>query len=141
MSIKKNVCPAKILSSTLGAYKGTIAENMVASAFATNNKPLFYFHAPSGSPELDFLFEKDGQVGIIECKASNNRATSMKFVLANSKKYGIHPAVKIADANIGNSQEFDTLPLYSLGFLPKRPKSNIISAVDVKNIKIPEAVQ
>lgn len=133
--------PAKILSGNLGAYKGAIAENMVASAFATNNKPLFYFHAPSGSPELDFLFEKDGQVGIIECKASNNRATSMKFVLANSKKYGIHPAVKIADANIGNSQEFDTLPLYSLGFLPKRPKSNIISAVDVKNIKIPEAVQ
>lgn len=47
----------------------------------------------------------------------------------------------LADANIGSSQEFDTLPLHSLGFLPKRPKSNIISAVDVKNIKIPEAVQ
>lgn len=37
--------------------------------------------------QLDFLFEKNGEVVIVECKASNNRATSMKYVIANSKKY------------------------------------------------------
>lgn len=130
--------PQKILSGDLSSYKGAMAENMVASAFAKNGLDLFYFHAPSGSPELDFLYEKDSNVGIIECKASNNRATSMKFVLANSKKYGKHEAIKIADSNVGGGEEYDTYPLYSLGFMRKEEKQNIIKTVDVKNIKIPK---
>lgn len=129
--------PEKILSGDLGAYKGAIAENMVAASFAKNNMSLYYFHAPSGSPELDFLFEKNREVGIIECKSSNNRATSMKFVLANEKKYGIHPAVKIADSNVGAGKGFDSYPLYALGFLPEKPKQKIVEAVDVSNLKVP----
>ena len=130
--------PSKILTGDLGAYKGAVAENMVASAFAKDGRSLFYFHAPSGSPELDFLFERDGETVIIECKASNNRATSMKFVLANQKKYGEHPAVKFADSNIGTTNGFTTLPLYALGFMKQEPKKNIINAVDVKSLKVPE---
>ena len=129
--------PAKILSGDLGAYKGAIAENMVASAFAKNNDSLFYFHDSTGSPELDFLFEKDGEVGIIECKATNNRATSMKFVIANAQKYGKHPAVKIADANVGGGDGFDTYPLYTLGFLEEKRKGLIVDMIDVKNLKVP----
>ena len=108
--------PALVLDGNLGAYKGAIAENMVASAFAVNGRQLYYYHEPSGSPELDFLFEKAGNVVIVECKAGNNRATSMKYVLANPGKYGKHKAVKIADANVGKGENFDTFPLYSLGF-------------------------
>lgn len=108
--------PALILDGNLGAYKGAIAENIVASAFAVNGKLLYYYHEPSGSPELDFLFEKAGNVVIVECKASNKRATSMKYVLQNPEKYGKHKAIKIADANIGEGKDFDTYPLYSLGF-------------------------
>ncbi len=127
-----------ILDGKLGAYKGAVAENMVAESFAKNGKNLFYFHAPSGSPELDFLFEKEGQVTIIECKSSNNRATSMKYVLSNPKKYGPHPALKIADANIGTAETFDTFPLYALGFMQQKPQQKIVKMVDVKGIKVPE---
>lgn len=130
--------PVKILNGDLGAYKGAVAENMVASAFAKAGRDLFYYHAPSGSPELDFLFEKDGNVVIIECKSSNNRATSMKFVLANPKRFGVHPAIKIADANVGNTNGFDTLPLYSLGFIQQEKKKHIVEMVDVTNLKVPE---
>lgn len=130
--------PAKILSGDLGAYKGAVAENMVASCFIKKGIPLFYFHAPSGSPELDFLFEKDGKVVIIECKSSNNRATSMKYVLSNPKKYGEHPAIKLADSNTGKTGNFITLPLYSLGFINNNPTKSIVEEIDVKNLKIPE---
>lgn len=130
--------PAKILNGDLGAYKGAVAENMVASAFAKAGRDLFYYHAPSGSPELDFLFEKDGNVAIIECKSSNNRATSMKFVLANPKRFGVHPAIKIADANVGSTNGFDTLPLYSLVFIQQEKKKHIVEMVDVTNLKVPE---
>ena len=130
--------PAKILNGDLGSYKGAVAENMVASSFAKLGKQLYYFHAPSGSPELDFLTEKNGEVVIIECKAGNNRATSMKFVIANPNRFGTHPAVKIADANIGSGAGFETFPLYSLGFIPQPPKTHIVEMVDVSKLKVPE---
>lgn len=130
--------PAKILEGDLGSYKGAIAENMVASSFAKNEIDLYYFHAPSGSPELDFLYEENGLVGIIECKSSNNRATSMKFVLANEKRYGKHSAAKIADSNVGGGEGFDTYPIYSLGFMSKKQQKNIVDVIDVKKIKVPE---
>ena len=62
----------------------------------------------------------------------------MKFVLANSKKYGFHPAVKIADSNVGGGEGFDTYPLYALGVMNKRKKKDIVEIVDVKNLKVPE---
>ncbi len=130
--------PAKILSGDLRAYKGAVAENMVASCFAKKGIPLFYFHAPSGSPELDFLYEKNGDVVIIECKSSNNRATSMKYVLSNPKKYGKHTAIKLADANIGQTNNFETLPLYTLGFINNASNTRIVETIDVKNLKVPE---
>ena len=124
--------------SCLSSYKGAIAENMVASAFAANSIGLYYYHAPSGSPELDFLFEKEGETTIVECKATNNRATSMKFVLEHQKKYGVHPAIKFADTNVGEGKGFCTYPLYAIGFIERNIKDNIISPVEVKNLQVPE---
>lgn len=129
--------PAKILAGDLGAYKGAIAENMVASAYAKNGENLYYYHAPSGSPELDFLSERNGDVLIIECKSTNNRATSMKYVLANPQKYGTHHAVKFADTNIGGGVGFDTYPLYALGFMQKSQPPLIVEPVDVSSLKVP----
>ena len=129
--------PSMILSGNLGAYKGAIAENMVATALSATGEKLYYYHAPSGSPELDFLLERNEDIVIVECKSSNNRATSMKYVLSNPQKYGKHRAIKIADANVGEGTVFDTYPLYSLGFLPDRPKQLVLDSVDVKSLKVP----
>ena len=110
---------------------------MVASAFATSGRNLYYFHASSGSPELDFLFEEDGKVTIVECKASNDRATSMKFVINHSDRYGVHPAIKYSDTNVGNGKGFYTYPLYAIGLIGPKDKNSIISAVDVSKLKVP----
>ena len=130
--------PAKILSGDISSYKGAIAENMVASAFATSGRNLYYFHASSGSPELDFLFEESGEVTIVECKASNNRATSMKFVISHPEKYGVHSAIKYLDTNVGNGKGFYTLPLYAIGLIGPKTNINIIPAVDVSSLKTPD---
>ena len=129
--------PAKILSGDISSYKGAIAENMVASAFASSGRKLYYYHAPSGSPELDFLFEKDGEALIVECKATNDRATSMKFVIAHPDKYGVHSAIKYSDTNVGVGKGFYTYPLYAIGIIDTKTKTDIIPAVDVSNLKVP----
>lgn len=135
--LDENVAGA-ILNGDIRSYKGAIAENMVATAFIQASRPLYYFHAPSGSPELDFLYEDSGDVVIVECKATNNRATSMKYVISKPQKYGVHKAKKYADTNIGEGNGFDTYPLYAVGLIERPKKENIVDIIDVKNLKIPE---
>lgn len=130
--------PFQILSGNISAYKGAIAENMIATAFVKNGVDLYYYHAKSGSPEIDFLYENDGEVTMVECKSTNNRATSMKYVIANPKKYGKHPAVKFSDTNIGRGEGFSTYPLYAACFVSEKTNKNIVPSVDVSNLKIPE---
>ncbi|MBO4390914.1 MAG: ATP-binding protein [Lachnospiraceae bacterium] len=130
--------PARILSGDISSYKGAIAENMVASAFAVNGRELFYFHASSGSPELDFLYEKNGEVVIVECKATNTKNTSMRHVISNPKKYGIHPAEKYADTNVGSGEGFYTYPLYAIGFMDVSKENNIVPVINVADLKLPE---
>ncbi|MBQ9005988.1 MAG: ATP-binding protein [Atopobiaceae bacterium] len=121
----------RVLKGDLSAYKGAIAENMVASAFASNEQPLYYYHAPSGSPELDFIANLNGEPTIIECKSTNGRATSMRYVIAHPKKYGSHPAAKFADTNLGGGEGFVTYPLYALGFLPSSKTDLIVEPVTI----------
>ncbi len=128
--------PSWILSGDLGAWKGAAAENMVAAAFHREGRSLYYYHAPSGSPELDFVFEDGEDVTIVECKSTSRWATSMKFVPANPERFGSHRAVRIADANTGSGKGGRTYPLYSPGFLKKREKSLIVDTVDVSKLNI-----
>ncbi len=132
--------PREILKGNISSYKGAIAENMVASAFTANGIALYYFHAPSGSPELDFLFEKNGEANIVECKATNDRATSMKFVIANQNKYGKHPAVKFADTNVGRGDGYTTLPLYAIGLIEPNNEQMIVDIGDLSKLKVPTDV-
>lgn len=118
---------AQVLQGNLSAYKGAIAENMVAASFAAEDSNLYYYHAPNGSPELDFIYNKNGVPTIVECKSTNGRATSMKYVLADPKKYGVHPAVKIADTNVGVGPGYKTYPIYALGFLPSGQDAFIVN--------------
>lgn len=59
----------------------------------------------------------------------------MKYVLANPKKYGLHKAVKISDANAGMSAELKTIPLYALGFINNN-KELKIPVVDYNKLKL-----
>ena len=59
----------------------------------------------------------------------------MKNLLANPKKYGFHEAVKIADANVGMSAGFKTIPLYALGFINNN-KELKMPVVDYSKLKL-----
>lgn len=132
VSMMEQGTAAAVLEGNLGAYKGAIAENMVAGAFSAMDLPLYYYHAPSGSPELDFIYSSGSDAVIMECKATNNRATSMKYVLKNPARYGSHPAVKIADTNVGAGEGFRTYPLYSLCWLLNQTENSVVEIPDAE---------
>ena len=127
----------KILRAELGAYKGAIAENMVACGLFQNGHELYYFRGTSGSPEIDFVSVINDENTLIECKSTNGRATSMKYVLSKPEKYGRHPAIKISDTNVGEGDGFITYPLYYCGFIEKTISAGQLPAIDISSVKLP----
>ena len=127
---------AKVLSGDLSAYKGAIAENMVATSLVALGYEPYYFHAPSGSPEIDFVFSYRGEPTLVECKSNNGRMTSMRYVLEHPKKYGEHTAIKFADTNVGGGKGFVTLPLYALGFLEEAITDLVLPQVGLGDLRV-----
>ena len=125
---------ARVLEGDISAYKGALAENMVACALSSIGIQPYYYHASSGSPEIDFVFSRSGEATMVECKATNKRMTSMRYVIGHPEKYGAHPAVKFADANVGRGDGFVTYPHYALGFLREDEEPLIVPQVEFPSL-------
>ena len=106
---------ANILMGNLGIYKGAIFENIIAEAFCKNGKQLFYF-AKAGKFEIDFVTKINGEITLVEVKATNGNAKSLRTVLENYESYLVDRAIKLTKQNIGLSNKVLTIPYY-LAFL------------------------
>lgn len=103
-----------LLENTLkGNAKGGIYENIVAETLVKNGYALYYYK-PNDTSELEFLFEKNGEVIPIEVKASNTASKSLNRFI---EVYKPSVAYKVVDGNIGVSGTKLTIPHYMAMFL------------------------
>ena len=100
-----------ILNGDLKIYKGAIFENIIADALTKLGKKLYYFSKNSGL-EIDFVTKFKNELTLIEVKANNGNAKSLKEVLTNKIKYNVNRAIKLIDGNIGENKNIYTIPLY-----------------------------
>jgi len=106
-----------IINGDLKVYKGAIFENIIADAFNKLHKNLYYYHKKSGL-EIDFVTRYKNELTLIEVKANNGNAKSLKEVLNNKEKYSVSSNFKLADSNLGSANGIHTIPLY-MSFLIK----------------------
>lgn len=97
-------------------FKGAIAENYVAQAFATNGITLNYWKSKNNA-EIDFMLYNDDGIIPVEVKADENtRAKSFNLYMEKYKpKYGI----KISAKNFGYSNNIKSIPLYAVFCIEK----------------------
>lgn len=100
-----------ILSGNLLGYKGAIFENIIADAFSKLEKNLYYFHKDSGL-EIDFVTKFEGEVSLVEVKATTGYTKSAKEILNNYDKYKVKKCIKFGEYNIGEQNQILTLPYY-----------------------------
>lgn len=101
----------EILKGNLYGYKGAIFENLVADIFNKMGRELYYFHKDSGL-EIDFIIKYKGESTLIEVKAENGNAKSVKTILKHEEKYHVKNAIKLGHYNIGRNGNILTLPSY-----------------------------
>ncbi len=110
---------ADILTGNMYIYKGAVFENLIAETFMKMGRKLYYFSRDSGL-EIDFCIRYKGEVTLVEVKAVNGNAKSLKTILMNKDKYHVDNAIKIGDYNVGRVGEVLTVPHYMAFLLNER---------------------
>lgn len=111
---KKEIVPEDILylSMELNDFKGGMTENYVNIHLNINEYTQYYWKAPRGTAEVDFIIMREGKIIPVEVKsADNTRAKSLDVYM---KKYEPEYAVKISSKNFGFENNIKSIPLYAI---------------------------
>lgn len=111
-SLKQHIVENTITGNT----KGGLYECAIADMLYKNGYTLFFYKNNSGTKEIDFLIEKDGNPIPIEVKSNNSRATSLNGIMEEYPT--LNHAYKFIDGNIGVGENgVISLPLYMAMFV------------------------
>ena len=106
---------AALLKNTLtGPAKGGIYENLVFDILNKKQIHLNYFRRDEGKQEIEFLFEKDGNVIPVEVKAGRGKTVSLNSFI---EEYKPSVAYKLISGNTGREGCKTTLPHFLLPFI------------------------
>ncbi len=103
----------------LGVYKGALFENIVGEAFVKNGQNLYYYKRENSTLEEDFFLRSASDLIPIEVKATNGRTKSLRSLIDNERYADIRYGIKLANTNIGYSDNIYTFP-YFCAFLLKQ---------------------
>ena len=123
-------CKLKLLSNDKDINKGAIYENIVAQELSNKDIDLYYYNSKRLG-EIDFLFEDNNGIVLIEVKSGKNytRHSAINNML---KEYGgsISKAIVFSVDNVREEGRVVYLPLYMLMFLEKDIDLNIDVSID-----------
>ena len=115
LRVRSGISPETILNENelYIRFKGAFAENYVLNELVTTGV-YPYFWRSGNTAEIDFIFEKQGQIIPVEVKSADN--TQAKSYKQFCKKYKPKRGYKLSEKNIGVNMSEDTetysLPLY-----------------------------
>lgn len=111
---KKEVVPEDILylSNELNDFKGGMTENYVNIHLNINEYTQYYWKAPKGTAEIDFIIMREGKIIPVEVKSADN--TNSKSLGMYIKKYKPEYSIKISSKNFGFENGIKSVPLYAI---------------------------
>lgn len=110
-SIKQEI----IQNSFKGNTKGGIYKCIAADILFKKGYKLYFYRNETSRKEIDFIFQKDGNIIPIEIKSGHSKARSLNSIM--DKAEDIPLAYKFIDGNVGLEDRILSLPLYMLMFL------------------------
>lgn len=108
--MKSGVPQQTILTGESNVFMGSVTENYVAQALASNGHALFYW-ASEHSAELDFVLQKDSDViGIEVKKGTKVHSKSLSIFI---QKYKPSYSIRFSEKNFGKTENMLSVPLYA----------------------------
>jgi len=97
-----------------GHAKGGIYENLIFDILHKHGLALNYYKNGENTQEIEFVFERSGEVVPVEVKSRNGLTTSMNEFI---KRYSPTLAIKLIDGNVGVDGNKVSLPQFMAMFL------------------------
>lgn len=98
-------------NTILTEYKGALTEQFVCQQLFPKTN-LFYWSAPMGNAEIDFVFQKQNQVIPLEVKAEENlKAKSLKVFV---EKFNNKNALRTSMNKYRKEEWLENIPLYAV---------------------------
>ena len=97
-----------------GHAKGGIYENLIFDILHKRGLALNYYKNGENTQEIEFVFERSGEVVPVEVKSRNGLTTSMNEFI---KRYSPTLAIKLIDGNVGVDGNKVSLPQFMSMFL------------------------
>ena len=97
-----------------GHAKGGIYENLIFDILHKRGLALNYYKNGENTQEIEFVFERSGEVVPVEVKSRNGLTTSMNEFI---KRYSPPLAIKLIDGNVGVDGNKVSLPQFMAIFL------------------------
>ena len=108
----------------LGTWKGALFENIVGEALVKAGAALAYYRKENSTLEMDFFLRSENCLVPIEVKGENNRAQSLRTLIASDNYKDISWGVKLVHGNVGFENNVLTLPQWCAFLLPRVIKAN-----------------
>lgn len=113
LTMKSGLAHSAVLSNLEvdNIFMGSIAENYVAIALATNGYPLHYWQSDN-TAEIDFVIQKEDMVIPIEVKAG--KRTKSRSLAVYREKYNPKYSIRISLKNFGFEDGIKSVPAYAV---------------------------
>lgn len=117
--LEKSVQDDVRIRRNLGTWKGALLENIVGEALVKAGASLAYYRKENSTLEMDYFLRSENCLVPIEVKGENNRAQSLKTLIASEKYKDITWGVKLVHGNVGFENNVLTLPQWCAFLLPR----------------------
>ena len=128
----------EFLRDELESRKGAIFENLMATMINKAGLPLYYFSRGSDHLEIDYIFESDKGITLLEEKSTNGKMTASRLVMEGKTAYTAEVCYKVIKENFGEGDFYISVPQYAAPFLLSEIVDNLHKGTILEPLNYPE---
>lgn len=126
------------LRDDLASRKGAIFENLAATMINKAGFPLYYFSRGSEHLEIDYIFEYNKGIALLEEKSTNGKMAASRKVMEGKTAYKADICYKVIEENFGQGDFYITIPNYAAPFLLDTLKKELHKGIELKPLVYPD---
>lgn len=128
----------EFLRDELESRKGAIFENLLATMIKKAGLPLYYYSRGSEHLEIDYIFESDKGITLLEEKTINGKMAASRSVMTGKTPYRANICYKVIRENFGKGEFYVSVPQYSVPFLLDEIVEELNKGIEMKPLTYPK---
>ncbi len=127
----------EFLRDELDSRKGAIFENLAATMINKAGLPLYYYSRGSEHLEIDYIFEDNKGIVLLEEKSVNGKMAASRSIMEGRTPYKANVCYKVIRENFGVGSFYTSIPQYAVPFLLESVVAELNKGIELKPLRYP----